>query len=75
LSKESQRVRTPLVSTVDNDWSLVESTVGLVQSLGHVAEGFCSAEDFLKSRQLPKTDCLILDIRMPSKAHKIKENA
>jgi len=66
LSKKRQRVKTPLVSIVDDDWSLVEATVSLIQSLGYVAEGFRSAEDFLESRQLLKTDCLILDIRMPS---------
>ena len=55
-----------MVSIVDDDWSLVEATVSLIESLGYVAEGFCSAEDFLESRQLLKTDCLILDIRMPS---------
>ena len=66
MSKKRQRVKTPLVSIVDDDWSLVEATVSLIQSLGYVAEGFRSAEDFLESRQLLKTDCLILDIRMPS---------
>jgi FixJ family two-component response regulator len=66
VSKKRQRVKTPLVSIVDDDWSLVEATVSLIQSLGYVAEGFRSAEDFLESRQLLKTDCLILDIRMPS---------
>jgi FixJ family two-component response regulator len=66
LSKKRQRVKTPLISIVDDDWSLVEATVSLVQSVGYLAEGFRSAEDFLKSSQLLKTDCLILDIRMPS---------
>jgi FixJ family two-component response regulator len=66
LSKKRQRVKTPLVSIVDDDWSLAEATVSLIQSLGFAAEGFRSAEDFLASRQLLKTDCLILDIRMPS---------
>jgi FixJ family two-component response regulator len=66
LSKKRQRVKTPLVSIVDDDWSLVEATVSLIQSLGYVAKGFRSAEDFLESRQLLETDCLILDIRMPS---------
>ena len=51
---------------MDDDWSLVEATVSLIQSVGYVAEGFRSAEDFLESRQLLKTDCLILDILMPS---------
>ena len=50
---------------MDDDWSLVEATVSLIQSVGYLAEGFRSGEDFLKSRQLLKTDCLILDIRMP----------
>lgn len=66
MSKKRQHNKGPLVSIVDDDWSLVEATVSLVQSLGYVAEGFRSAEDFLESRQLLKTDCLILDIRMPS---------
>jgi len=66
LSRKRQHIKTRLVSVVDDDWSLVEATVSLVQSLGYVAEGFRSAEDFLESRQLLKTDCLILDIRMPS---------
>jgi FixJ family two-component response regulator len=66
LSRKRQHSKTPLVSIVDDDWSLVEATVSLVQSLGYVAEGFRSAEDFLESRQLLKTDCLILDIIMPS---------
>ena len=66
MSKKRQHHKGPLVSIVDDDWSLVEATVSLVQSLGYVAEGFRSAEDFLESRQLLKTDCLILDIRMPS---------
>ena len=66
MSKKRQHIKTPLISIVDDDWSLVEATVSLVQSVGYLAEGFRSAEDFLKSSQLLKTDCLILDIRMPS---------
>jgi FixJ family two-component response regulator len=66
LSKKRQHIKTPLISIVDDDWWLVEATVSLVQSVGYLAEGFRSAEDFLKSSQLLKTDCLILDIRMPS---------
>jgi FixJ family two-component response regulator len=66
LSKKHRPIKTPLISVVDDDWSLVEATVSLIQSVGYLAEGFSSAEDFLKSSQLLKTDCLILDIRMPS---------
>jgi FixJ family two-component response regulator len=65
LGNKRQHIKTPLISIVDDDWSLVEAIVSLIQSVGYLAEGFCSAEDFLKSSQLLKTDCLILDIRMP----------
>ena len=65
MGKKCQHIKTPLISIVDGDWSLVEAMVSLIQSVGYLAEGFCSAEDFLKSSQLLKTDCLILDIRMP----------
>ena len=40
--------------------------ISLIQSVGYRAKGFRSAEDFLKSRQLLNTTCLILDMRMPS---------
>ena len=40
--------------------------VSLIQSVGYEAKGFPSAHDFLKSRQLLNTACLILDVRMPS---------
>ena len=40
--------------------------VSLIQSVGYKAKGFRSAEDFLKSRQLLNTVCMILDVRMPS---------
>ena len=66
MSRKRQHIKTPLVSIVDDDWSLVEATISLLQSLGYLAKGFRSAQDFLESRQLLKTDCLILDIRMPS---------
>ena len=59
------RVKLPLICVVDDDWSLVEGMVSLLQSIGYLAEGFPSAKDFLQSSQLHETDCLILDIRMP----------
>jgi len=55
-----------LISVVDDDRSVVEAMVSLIQSVGYKAKGFRSAEDFLKSRQLLNIACLILDVRMPS---------
>jgi FixJ family two-component response regulator len=66
LSKKRQHIKVPLISIVDDDRSVVEAMVSLIQSVGYKAKGFRSAEDFLKSRQLRNTACLILDVRMPS---------
>jgi FixJ family two-component response regulator len=54
-----------LISVVDDDESLRESLEGLLKSLGYGVEVFSSAEGFLSSDALEKTDCLILDVRMP----------
>jgi FixJ family two-component response regulator len=50
---------------VDDDRSVVEAIVSLLESVGYTAAGFVSAQDFLNSPQLPCTACLILDVRMP----------
>src|SRR5215471_5047707 len=55
----------PLISVVDDDQSLVEAIVSLLESVGYPAAGFLSAKDFLNSPQLRRTACLILDVRMP----------
>jgi FixJ family two-component response regulator len=54
-----------LISVVDDDESLRESLEGLLKSLGHLVAVFSSAESFLSSEILAKTNCLILDVRMP----------
>ena len=54
-----------LISVVDDDPSVVEGIVSLMESLGYAAAGFCSAENFLSSAQLGRAGCLILDVRMP----------
>jgi FixJ family two-component response regulator len=54
-----------LISVVDDDDSVRESLQGLIRSLGFAVEVFALAEEFLNSDLLGKTDCLILDVRMP----------
>jgi FixJ family two-component response regulator len=54
-----------LISVVDDDASVVEGIVGLLESVGYAAAGFVSAQAFLDSPQLRRTACLILDVRMP----------
>ena len=55
----------PLISVVDDDESMREAVRGLMKSLGYTAEAFASAEEFLSSRQAPRTSCLIADVQMP----------
>ena len=66
MGKKRQHIKAPLISIVDDDQSVVEAMVSLIESLGYKAKGFRSAEDFLKSRQLLNSACLILDVLMPS---------
>jgi FixJ family two-component response regulator len=54
-----------LISVVDDDESMREAIRGLMKSLGYAAEAFASAEEFLSSRQFPRTSCLIADVQMP----------
>ena len=54
-----------MISVVDDDPSVVEGVVSLMESVGYAAVGFLSAEDFLSSAQLGRTACVIVDVRMP----------
>ena len=60
----SERVL-PLVTVVDDDESVRESLPDLLGELGFTARAFSSAEEFLASRDVEQTSCLILDISMP----------
>jgi len=55
----------PVISVVDDDESMREAVTGLMKSLGYSAQAFASAEEFLSSRQVPRTSCLIADVQMP----------
>jgi FixJ family two-component response regulator len=55
----------PLIAVVDDDHSIRESLGGLFRSVGFATQGFCSAAALLQSDDLPRTDCVILDVRMP----------
>ncbi len=54
-----------LISVVDDDESVRESLPDLLRELGFEAEAFASAEEFLESRALSVTGCLVLDVAMP----------
>jgi DNA-binding response OmpR family regulator len=54
-----------VISIVDDDESVRASTKTLLRSVGYEVEAFVTAEDLLNSDALGKTECLILDVRMP----------
>jgi FixJ family two-component response regulator len=54
-----------LVSLVDDDESIRESLPDLLRSFDLEVEAFSSAEAFLGSDNLRRTQCLILDVAMP----------
>lgn len=53
-----------MISIVDDDVSVRESTRELIESLGYEALTFASAEEFLESQRVSDTSCLITDLQM-----------
>jgi FixJ family two-component response regulator len=54
-----------LIAIVDDDQPYRESMRKLIMLLGYTVEAFPSAADFLASRVLPETACLVTDVNMP----------
>ena len=54
-----------LISIVDDDRPYRESIRKLLVLMGYTVEAFPSAADFLASRVLPETACLVTDVNMP----------
>lgn len=55
----------PLISVIDDDYSVRESLESLVRSFGFAVEIFSSAEALLNSDHLGDMRCLVLDVRLP----------
>jgi len=64
-SSPTQAPREPVVYVVDDDDSVRESLVWLVESVGRQALAFRGAQEFLNAYDPAQPGCLILDIRMP----------
>jgi FixJ family two-component response regulator len=54
-----------VVAIVDDDESVREALLALIQAYGIPTLAFASAEGFLSSVELKRIGCLISDIRMP----------
>ena len=55
----------PLISIIDDDEAMHEAIKGLMRSLGYRVEAVASAQEFLSSRHVRRTSCLIADMQMP----------
>ena len=55
----------PSIAVVDDDESVREATTRLLRSLGFIAKGFSSANEFLESNRAVITSCLVADVQMP----------
>ncbi|MDX6306295.1 MAG: hypothetical protein QOI77_3264 [Blastocatellia bacterium] len=58
-------VTRPLITVVDDDESVRESLPDLLKEFGFEAQTFSSAEEFLASKSIAETRCLVLDVAMP----------
>src|SRR5258708_26224356 len=54
-----------VISIGDDDESMREAIKGLMRSLGYRVEAAASAQEFLSSRHVRRTSCLIADMQMP----------
>ncbi len=61
----SEEPKKPVISIVDDDPSVRESTMDMLNSMGFVTETFQCADDFLESNRLDGTFCLITDVQLP----------
>ena len=62
---EAAMLNQTIVSIVDDNQPFRESLRKLVVLFGYTVEAFPSAADFLASRLLPETACLVADVHMP----------
>jgi FixJ family two-component response regulator len=55
----------PRIAVIDDDESVRESIVSLIESVGYDAVFFESAEEFLSSPNIDRVNCIIVDVRLP----------
>ena len=55
----------PIVAIVDDDEAVGNAIEVLMRSMGLLARAFSSGEEFLRSPELIRTGCLVVDFDMP----------
>ena len=56
----------PIVAIVDDDEAVGNAIKRLMRSIGLVAQAFSSGEEFMRSPELSRTACLVVDFNMPN---------
>jgi FixJ family two-component response regulator len=57
--------KTGIIAIIDDDAPLREALGSVLKAAGFGIDTFASAEEFLESPQRNRTNCLILDVRLP----------
>ena len=65
MMSEAVTPKKTMISIVDDDPSVREGTMDLLNSKGFNTETFRHAADFLKANRLHGTSCLIADVHLP----------
>jgi FixJ family two-component response regulator len=60
-----KRKVSPRISVVDDDEPIREALKSLMRAAQFNVHSFASAEEFIASKRLNETDCLILDVYLP----------
>ena len=55
----------PIVFIIDDDRGMRQAIHDLVESVGLSATSFATGEEFLRTKQIGRPSCLVLDIRLP----------
>jgi FixJ family two-component response regulator len=55
-----------VIAIVDDDESVRNAVVRLLQAVGYSARGYTSGQEFLENWRIDRPDCLVLDLQMPS---------
>ena len=55
----------PVISIIDDDFSVRLAISRLVRALGYHAHAFASAGEFLDSQRINDTRCVVADVQMP----------
>jgi FixJ family two-component response regulator len=54
-----------VIAIVDDDESVRNAVIRLLQAAGHSARGYASAHEFLENWRVDRPDGLVLDLQMP----------